>query len=368
MSSSPQSNPKPTDGKPERTAGSLTRSGSVTRRTLLSLGPAMAVASAACSSNKPTPRTNPTDKVKYRTGFATFGREGDVVVAMEKGFFREAGLDVEILVGTGRPQDTTELVQGNYDFLASETSQFLIQRSQGIAKGAHVISAVHQRTVIALMSLKENTNIARPQDLQGKAVGYGAPAPQALFPTYAKLAGFDAGDLKKTWKFFPAQQLPAQLAARSVDAIGQFVTGLPAVQFAAKGRKLSGEINVWPYGDYLSDLYGNINVTTDKNLEERPDVVKRFNEALLKGLQYAVEHPDEAGHLINKTWKQTPADVAQAELTVMKPYVLTNGVPVGALDEARVGRAIALLISIGLLKQGAVTPADFADFSVAPKA
>jgi NitT/TauT family transport system substrate-binding protein len=357
---------QPPDGKSGGAAPAVSRAGSVTRRTVLALGPAMAV--AACSSNKPTPRTNPVDKVKYRTGFATFGREGDVVVAKEKGFFRDAGLDVEILVGTALPQDMTDMIQGKYDFVTSETSQFMIQKTTGIAKGAHVISAVHQRTVIALMSLQEETTIARAQDLQGKTVGYGAPAPQALFPTYARLAGFDPGDISKTWKFFPAAALPAQLTARNVQAIGQFVTGLPAVKAAATGAKLSGEINVWPYSDHLSDLYGNVNTTTDKNLEQRPDMVKRFNEALLKGLQYAVENPDEAGKLINKTWTQTPAAVAQAELTVMKPYVITNGVSVGALDQARVERAIALMISIGMIKQGSLTPSDFADFSVAPKA
>jgi NitT/TauT family transport system substrate-binding protein len=364
---SSQSDVHPPDGKSGRAAGAVARPGSVTRRSLLALGPAAAVV-AACSSNKPTPRTNPIDKVKYRTGFATFGREGDVVVAKEKGYFREAGLDVEILVGTALPQDMTDMIQGKYDFVTSETSQFMIQKTHGIAKGAHVISAVHQRTVIALMSLKEETSIATARDLQGKTVGYGAPAPQALFPTYAKLAGFEPGDMAKTWKFIAAQQLPAQLAARNVQAIGQFVTGLPAVRAAAQAMKLSGEINVWAYSDQLDDLYGNVNTTTDKNLEERPDLVKRFNEALLKGLQYAVENPDEAGKLINKTWPQTPAAVAQAELTVMKPYVITNGVPVGGLDQNRVARAIALMTSIGMIQQGALTPTDFADFSVAPKA
>jgi NitT/TauT family transport system substrate-binding protein len=364
---SSQSDVHPPDGKSGRAAGALARPGSVTRRSLLALGPAMAVA-AACSSNKPTPRTNPIDKVKYRTGFATFGREGDVVVAKEKGFFRDAGLDVEILVGTALPQDTTDMIQGKYDFVTNETSQFMIQKTQGTAKGAHVISAVHQRTVIALMSLQEETSITSAQDLRGKTVGYGAPTPQALFPTYAKLAGFDPGDMTKTWKLFPAQALPAQLAARNVQAIGQFIPGLPAVRAAAQAMKLSGEINVWPYSDHLRDLYGVVNTTTDKNLEERPDLVKRFNEALLKGLQYGVEHPDEAGQLINKTWPQTPAAVAQAELTAMKPYVITNGVPVGALDKDRVEQAIALMISVGMIKQGALTPTDFADFSVAPKA
>jgi NitT/TauT family transport system substrate-binding protein len=364
---SSQSDVHPPDGKSGPAAGALARPGSVTRRSLLALGPAMAVA-AACSSNKPTPQTNPVDKVKYRTGFATFGREGYVVVAKEKGYFRDAGLDVEILVGTAQPSDTTEMVQGKYDFLTSETSQFLIQKTAGTAKGAHVISAVHQHTVIALMSLAEEGSITRPQDLPGKIVGYGAPAPQALFPSYARLAGFEPGDMTKTWKFIAPPQLPAQLAARNVQAIGQFVTGMPAVKAAAQGMKLSGEINVWPYSDQLRDLYGNVIITTDKNLQERSDVVKRFNQALMKGLQYAVEHPDEAGQLINKTWTQTPAAVAQAELTVMKPYAIINGVTVGAIDESRVARAIALMTSIGMIQQGALTTSDFADFGVAPKA
>src|SRR5215470_12131111 len=209
---SAQSDVQPTDSKAAPPAGTpLTRFGSVSRRSVLALGPAMAVAVAACSSNsdKPTAQTNPTDKVKYRTGFGVFGREGDVVVAKEKGFFREAGLDVTILVGTAAPTDTQQLIAGQYDFLANETAQYIIQKTQGISKGAHAISAIHQRTVIALMSLKEESSIAKPQDLAGKVVGYGALTPKALFPTYANLAKFQTGDMNKDWKMFPPPALPA---------------------------------------------------------------------------------------------------------------------------------------------------------------
>src|SRR5690606_11786610 len=116
------------------------------------------------------------------------------------------------------------------------------------------------------------------------------------------------------------------------------------------------------------DLYGNTLVTSTKLLEEKPDLVKRFQEALLKGLAYAIDHPQEAAQILVKYEPGQNEQAAAAELELMKPYVRSNeSATVGVMDSERVARAIAILQGAGALKAG-LTPEQIVSFDLVPKA
>jgi NitT/TauT family transport system substrate-binding protein len=71
---------------------------------------------------------------------------------------------------------------------------------------------------------------------------------------------------------------------------------------------------------------------------------------LMRGLEYAVEHPEEAGELLVAADPTQDAELAAAELTLMAPYVLpVAGNPVGVLHPDRVTRAASLLQSTGAM-------------------
>jgi NitT/TauT family transport system substrate-binding protein len=331
------------------------------RRTfLMSSSAAAAAALTGCTSDKKTPTaSSAVDKVIYMTAFGAFGREGYVHVANAKGYFREVDIDVTVVPGSGQPSDVQALVGGRHQFMAVDASMAASVMA-GNVKDVRWIGAVHQRTVIALMALKES-GIAGPADLAGKTIGYGGQAPKLLYGAYSKLAKFDGTSTK--WQPVSPQQLPPLLASKKVNAIGQFVMGEPLVRAAAAGR----EITVLPYGNYLSDLYGNVLMATKDTLTNKPDLAHRFLGALLKGLSYAVANPDESGQIINKAVPTTPAAIAAAELVLMKPYVIASGSVVGTLDPNRIAKTIALMQSIQLIKSGSLTPETVADFSFAPK-
>lgn len=339
------------------------------RRTVLAVAgaAATAVVSGCSSSDNKTSGDNSSkttpDKVTYLTGFGMFGRESYVYVAQEKGYFRDAGLEVTVKAGTATGENLKLISSGQADFCPVDSTGAMLQLGTGAMSGFTIIAMIHQRTLTGIMTL-EGKGITTAKDLEGKTIGDASGSViTMLFPTYCKLAGVDA--TKAKFVVIAPPQLPAALAAGTVDAIGQFVVGKPTIEAAAGGKKAV----LLPYSEYLTDLYGNALVTSTKTAKEKPDLVKRFRDALLKGLGYAIDHPDEAGKMLVKnqpTQKEAPA---AAEMQLMAAYVRSagSGAPVGAVDSQRVARAIAILQGAGAIPAG-LTPEQVVSFDLAPKA
>jgi len=101
----------------------------------------------------------------------------------------------------------------------------------------------------------------------------------------------------------------------------------------------------------------------DDVITNNKDLVKKFVGAMMKGLQYTLDHPDEAAAILNKAQPAAKIPAAIGEINAMKPYTSPpNGAPLGYLDQQRVARTIAILQGNGLMPAG-MTPDKVADFS-----
>jgi NitT/TauT family transport system substrate-binding protein len=333
----------------------------LSRRQLLATAAAAPFATAGpagCGSSPRRARSAAVDRISYLTGFGSFGREGYAWVADAKGYFREAGIQVTIQPGAAGDTNLKLLAAGKAQFAVIDYSGAMVRAGTGAFADFRCVAAVNQRTTIALMAL-QGRGIARPGDLLGKTIAQATGAvPKTLFPAYAKLAGFDGAGVR--WQDATPQQLPGLLAAGRVDAIGQFVVGVPAVEAAAQGRKAV----VLPYSEYLTDLYGNVLVTSTSMIKNNPDLVRRFAGALMKGLRYAVDNPNEAGRILHAAVPATGADIAAAELSLMRPYAGGAAAP-GAFEPARVARSTAILQAVGLMPIS-VPPEQVVDFAALP--
>lgn len=304
----------------------------------------------------------PLEKVTYLTSFGNFGRDSYAWVAKEKGFFKEAGFDVEIKPGQGSADNVKLVVGGQAQFSPIDLTGGLLSMGKGQAKDFVVVAAIQQRTMAAIVSL-EGKGITTPKDLEGKKIADTAGSVnQLLFPTYAKLAGVD--DKKVTFVNGQAQGLIGMLASGSVDSIGQFVVGKPTVEAVTKKKAV-----VLPYSDVMTDLYGNVLITSTKLAKEKPDMVKKFTAALLKGLEYSITNPKEAGEILKKNVNTANPAAAAAELELMAAFVKSagSGAELGTLDSQRVARSIAILQGAGSIPAG-MTPEQIIDFNLAPKA
>ncbi|ONI69486.1 thiamine biosynthesis protein [Kribbella sp. ALI-6-A] len=304
------------------------------------------------------------EKVSYLTSFNTFGREAYAYVALEKGYFKDAGFDVTITPGSGTVDVLKLVAGGQADYgIGDFTATVITLGNQKLP--VTTVGMIHQKSLAAIVAL-EGGKINRPEDLPGKRIGdQPGSTNQVMFPVYAKAAKINPADTKFVAN--PPPALPQLLAAGKVDGIGQFVVGVPLVEKADPDKR---KAVVLPYGNLLPDLYGNAIITRDDLAKDHPDQVKKFTTALLKGLQDTIDDPASAAKTLKKYVPNTDLDVATAELQLMKPYVKPDDFtgPLGEVDPNRVQKIINLLEEADAVKpKGSMKPADVVNDALAPK-
>ncbi|TDD16135.1 thiamine biosynthesis protein [Kribbella turkmenica] len=300
-------------------------------------------------------------KVSYLTSFNTFGREAYAYVALEKGYFKDAGFDVTINPGSGTVDVMKLVAGGQADYgIGDFTATVITLGKQKLP--VTTVGMIHQRSLAAIVALEDGT-IKKPADLAGKRIGdQPGSTNQVMFPVYAQAIGIDPASVKFVPS--PPPALPQLLASKKVDGIGQFVVGVPLVEKAAKKKAVT-----LSYGEKLPDLYGNAIITRTDLAKDHPDQVKKFTEALLKGLQDTIEDPAAAAEILKKHVPQTDVDVATEELRLMAKFVKPNpNDTLGAVDPDRVQTIIKLLDDAKAIKPaGAVKLADVVTVDLAPK-
>lgn len=249
--------------------------------------------------------------IDYATSFGNFGRDAYVYVAMEKGYFEQAGFELKVIPGTGSVDNIKLVAAGRLDYAPVDIGALMVTRAnEGLP--TKTVAVIHQNTMSALFTLEES-GITGPKQLEGKTLA-DAPAStvRILFPLYAKKAGIDAS--RVTWRDAAPPALPALLAAKQVDGIGQFSVGVPLVSKAAGGKK----IRTFKYSKVLPGLLGIGVIASDEKIRTNPAEVRAFTRALLKGLRYALDNPGEAGFILKKHQPLADPVVAAQELRIMK--------------------------------------------------
>lgn len=304
------------------------------------------------------PRGEPVE-VTYATSFGQFGRDAYAYVALERGYFTDAGFDVTIVPGSGSVDNARLIAAGRLDYAPLDFSALAVTRANEDIP-VKIVSFVHQQSLSAILA-RPQSGIASPADLEGKAI---ADSPgstvRVMFPLYAEEAGIDADAV--TFRSAEPPSLPALLASGQVDAVGQFVVGVPLFE-----RATEGEIVVLPYAEHLPQVPGLGVAASDSKLERDPDEVRRFVAALNRGLQDALDNPGEAAEILVRHVAEADVEIATRELELMREYVLdehTEEHGIGSIDESRLHSALEIVsASFELEREPAVSDVWAAGFT-----
>ena len=225
--------------------------------------------------------------VRVQLSFLMQSLDAPLVVAINKGYFAEEGLNVAYERGFGNVDTISKLGTGKFDIAFSDMYNAMDFNDKNPNDQIKAVAVTQNRAPFSVITFKDK-GINDPKALEGRRIG--APAgdgPRKLFPLFAKEAGFNGESV--TWETMEPKLRETFLLQGKVDAVSGFSTSvIPSLLKA--GRKME-DINVFYYGDNGLDFYGNAILVKKAFAEQNPDVVKGFVRAYLRGLQDVLRDP-----------------------------------------------------------------------------
>ncbi|EKN70806.1 NMT1/THI5 like domain-containing protein [Neobacillus bataviensis LMG 21833] len=247
--------------------------------------------------------------------------------AIEKGYFKEQGLDVDIQM----PADTNDplrlVAAGKVDLAISYQPEVLVARSENIP--VQSIAAIVRHPLNQLM-VAADSPIRSPKDLAGKTIGYPTiPLDEAIIQTMVKSDGGDTQNVKMVdvgWDLIPA------IATKKTDALmGGFINH-EKLLLEKEGYPIR-TLNPKDYG--VPDYYELVLVGSEKGLKEKPEVFKKFIAATSKGQTYVADHPEEGLSILLKHEDKTSpleTDIERKSLEILLPLMDAKEKPFGYQD------------------------------------
>ena len=254
---------------------------------------AMLAGTAACGHGNEAAGAAAGDlkKVTFMLSWAPDTNHIGVYVAKNKGYFRQAGLDVDV-VAVAQAGAEQAVNNGVADFALSNLTNVGMYDTKG-AKIKQVMQ-VQQKPSAIWCSLASNKTIASPRDFDGKTFAtFGSNESDAVI---RRMIQTDGG--KGTFDKVTVGTSTFQTLSSKKADFGGFYATWEGVQADMYGPKL----NCFTEPDY--GVPGNADtigvITSDKTISSDPNLVRKFVQATKKGYEYAYSHPDDAAAILVK--------------------------------------------------------------------
>lgn len=232
------------------------------------------------------------DKIVFGLDWVISGQHAPFFVAKAKGFYTAEGLDVDIVRGYGSADAVKRVAAGNMDIGFGDAGALVLARSEGVR--VKTIAMVYSNAPYSLV-VRADANIKEPRDLEGKTIAAPAGgAGRAMFPLFAKLAKFDAS--KVNWLTVDSASMLQVLISNRASGIATMY-----VQHATdEARASEAGVKVYSikYADHGLRMYSNGLLATDETLQKRPEVVRKFVAATIRGIEYSFLNPAEAAKIL----------------------------------------------------------------------
>jgi NitT/TauT family transport system substrate-binding protein len=304
------------------------------------------------------------DRVHFVLDWIIYGRATPYFVALEKGFFASRNIEPKIERGYGSAAGLKRIGAGQGDFLFADFGGLVLARANEGLK-AKMLAVVYSKNGHAVHYL-ESSGINKPADFAGKRVaGAAGTTVTSLFPAFLRANAVDPATVRVVT--VDPQALNPVLLARQFDAMLEF--SFNNALLVKEGAKMGLKPTLMMYGDHNFRFYANGIITTDEIIAKKPDLARRFVAAIVEGVTYAFDHPDESCTLLRKHAPSVDQDVCLTELGLVKGLALTdetkaNGI--GYMSKAGVQSTIdAMKEHMGL--KASITPEETFDMSFLPR-
>lgn len=276
--------------------------------------------------------------VTFRLDWYAGGEDSVWMLGVDKGFFRDERINLEIISGSGSMDSLTLVATKAVDFAICDS--FVVV--QGVAQEMPIktIAIEFTRSPITIMSLAES-NIMKPEDLIGTKVAVSKKSTTYFgLLAFLELNNLSLEDVKLVDYGFSLQPL----LVGQVDAVLEYTMDGP-LEAAALGYK----VNEMMLSDYGIDVYGATIICHTDTLENNPDLVRSFLGATIRSIKYTVQYPDEAIDSLMEMFPDLNRDHETAVLMkTMQMGILTEH---GYSDRERWQQTVDILFDLGIIDE-----------------
>lgn len=263
----------------------------------------------------------PLEKVSVKLQWADQFQFAGYYIAKEKGFYRDAGLDVTIQKFDPKKLAVDEVMTGRSTYGIGRSS-LLVDRMGG--KDVVALAAIFQSSPFVLLS-KKSADIQTPRDLIGKRV----MMTQDFQDTISIRAMLNSQDIRLDQiKFLEHSYNPVDIANGKTDVMACYISNEPFV-LKEKGIETNA-INPEAFG---FDFYSDILFTSESEVHNHPKRVRAFVDATLKGWEYAFAHIPETALLIRERYNGQNKSLESLiyEGQVLKELAYRGNKPLGSI-------------------------------------
>ncbi|MEO7298713.1 MAG: ABC transporter substrate-binding protein [Verrucomicrobiota bacterium] len=249
----------------------------------------MALVALLVGGCKKADETSPVETMKVRVGYIGLTCEAPIFTAVEKGFFKEEGLDVS-LVKCEWANYKDVLALGGYDVTHHLIMYFLKPIEQGL--DVKFTGGIHRGCLRVQAGLKGNIHSVK--DLRGKRIGVpGMGTPPFIFANRVLGANGVNPKTEITWLVFPAGELGLALDKGEVDAVADSEPIGSMLLANGKVRNIADQAADAPY----STEYCCAVIVNGKFLAKKPKASAAATRALLKAAKWVETNPAAAAKL-----------------------------------------------------------------------
>jgi NitT/TauT family transport system substrate-binding protein len=308
-----------------------------------------ATAAAPAAATIPATAGGQLTKINLAMAYIPSVQFAPFYVAQERGYFKDAGLDVSFDYGT--ESDLLKLVGTNQiQFTIASGDQVILARSQGLP--VRYVMRWYRQFPVALFALA-NSGIKTPKDVEGKRVGISmfSGASYVGWEALVYAAGIDASKVNVEAIGFTQA---AAVSQGKVDAAVDYLVNGP-VQLRLAGQ----QVTVIPVSNYI-DLPSNGIMTNDQTIRDHPELVQALVTAVMRGLKDTLADPNAAFQITLKAVPEAGGAQTATNRAIFDESLKLWQAPTASLgvsDPAAWQKAAEFMQKMGLIQ----TPVNTAD-------
>lgn len=213
-------------------------------------------------------------------------------VALDKGWYQEAGLDVNVVIGQGSGYSAQAIDAGKADIAISDAPVVFGLREDGAEiKIIGIVFDNHPNS----MYFWDESGIKEPKDLVGKTVCVPeTDGHKIMWPAFAAMIGVDPASVE--FINIESTAKVASLASHNCDCVFELRTGAPNFEAAIPEGGYSNIL----WADYGFECYAHSYITSDSYAAENPETLKKFLDVTCRAWEYTLNNPEEAIEILSK--------------------------------------------------------------------